>query len=176
MSDPTTVTEAAWTTRDTLYATGIGVSLFFSIISTAISITNTLSNKKRDLNSFGDSETKTFESISKAEDEYLTFNADIINKKNEFEKDPSNSGKEFTLNDAQAEIFRVRACAVLNAYEIACQRYLDKKLDKNRFSKTYSARLSKICSHEVYMPLIYNGSHDYSALQKVNNTLNDRER
>ncbi|MFQ2293888.1 hypothetical protein ACK323_20535 [Aeromonas enteropelogenes] len=175
MSDPNSAVETIWTTRDILYAIGIGISLFFSIISTIISL-NSLSNaKKRDLNSFGDSETKTFESIAKVEEEFAVFNAEIIKEKENFEKDPSNSGKEFTLSVAQAQLNELRACAVLNAYEIACQRYLDGKLDKTRFSKTYSARLSKVCSHAVYKPLIYNGGHEYSAIKKVNNALNDKE-
>lgn len=175
MSTPV-ATEIIWTTRDTLYAIGIIISLTFSIISTVIALISLSNTKKRDLNIFGDSEAKTFESINKAESDFESFNSDILEKKNAFETDPKNNGKKFTLSKFQEDHFQVKACDVLNAYDIACQRYRDGKLDKIRFGKTYSDRIRTICSNPIYKPIIYDGSHKYSAIRKVNKELNDKEK
>lgn len=173
MSDPTIVSEVAWTTRDTLYAVGIGISLLFSIISTVISIISLISSRRRDLNSFGDSERNTFDSIAKAEEDFATFNLEMLKEKEVFE---AGGGSNFKMSDLNEKTFTMKACSVLNAYEIACQRYRDGKLDKVRFGKTYKARLSKVCSDPTYSPIINNGGHSYSALKKVNDELNDYEK
>lgn len=175
MSAPETIAEVAWTTRDTLYTVGISISFLFSIISTSIAIVSLNNTKKRDLNSFGDSESKIFESIMKAEEDFAQFNLTILQEKEDFESDKSNKDKIYQMSPAMTQTFNMRASMVLNVYEIACQRYLDEKLDKTRFGKTYTARLSKLCANPIYSPLIFNGGHDYSALKIVNDKLNNPE-
>ncbi|MDN8598389.1 hypothetical protein Q0A17_03015 [Citrobacter sp. S2-9] len=176
MSNPTAVTEVAWTLKDTLSAFGIAASLFFSIIATVISIKSFKNTRKRDLNAFGDSEFRIFEGIAKAEEDFTQFNIKILEDQIAYEGNQINNGKKFIMSIAQQQLFNVRACSVLNAYDIACQRYLDEKLDQPRFAKTYRARLSDVCSNSTYKKIIFEEGHRFSALQKVNDLLNDPER
>jgi hypothetical protein len=173
MSVPATVTE--WTTRDTLYATGIGISLLFSIISTIFSVLSFSNTKKRDLNSFGDSEIKAFELITDAEAAFLDFNNSILEEQREYESNPKNS-QPYKMSEHKKGMFQSKAEAVLNAYNILCQRYLDGKLDKVRFAKSYASRIHTVCSNKNYWDILNNGSYNYSALIQVNKGLNDRER
>lgn len=150
------------TTRDYIYIAGVGVS----VISAIIALIAAYRTNKRDLNSLGDSELKTFEMIAKAELEFARFNMEII----EAEKESVDG-----LSQAKTMFYNALAQSVLNTYEIACQRFLDGKLDTVRFEKTYSARLKKIRSSEPYKGFIDGGNFNYSALIKVNEKLNNKE-
>ena len=104
--------------------------------------------------------------IAKADLEFARFNMEIIEAKKE-------SGD--VLSKAKTMFYDALAQSVLNTYEIACQRFLDGKLDTVRFEKTYSARLKKIRSSEPYKGFIDGGNFNYSALIKVNEKLNNKE-
>lgn len=74
MVDHTTLESAAsaiWTTRDYFYAAGVSVA----VISACIAGFSAFKTSKRDLNSLGDSEIKTFEMIAKAEKDFAEFNS-----------------------------------------------------------------------------------------------------
>lgn len=177
MAEPTTAVEAMWTLRDYLYSGGV----FIAVISASIAGYSAVKTAKRDLNSLGDSEIKTFEMIAKAEKDFAEFNAKILDKKANFDANKndsdsdSDSDEKFTLTKADDDLSNFYTQSVLNAYEIACQRYLDGKLDKDRFKKTYAARLKKLCARPAYRPFIKDGDFNYSALVQVNTALNNPE-
>lgn len=171
MAEPTTAVEAMWTLRDYLYSGGV----FIAVISASIAGYSAVKTARRDLNSLGDSEIKTFEMIAKAEKDFAEFNAKILDKKATFDDIHSDSDEKFTLTKADGDLSNFYTQSVLNAYEIACQRYLDGKLDKERFKKTYAARLKKLCARPAYRPFIENGDFNYSALVQVNKALNNPE-
>ncbi|MCF6692533.1 hypothetical protein [Raoultella terrigena] len=172
MSDPASTTDAVWTTRDSLYALGV----FISIVSATIAGFSAFRTAKRDLNALGDSEIKTFEMIAKSEKDFAEANAAIVGRMEAHKADPQDPSTAFSLTKAESDLNDFYAQSVLNAYEIACQRFLDEKLDKERFKKTYAARLKKLCSGEAYKPFISSGDFNYSALEKVNKQLNNPEK
>lgn len=171
MADQATTEVVVWTLRDGLYSCGVVVAL----ASAAIAGFSAFKTGKRDLNSLGDSEIKTFEMIAKAEKDFAEFNASIVDEYDAFQLDKKNDGKEYELTKGKASLRGFYTDSVLNAYEIACQRYLDGKLDRARFSKTYAARLKKLCSNVAYKETINNKDFNFSALTKVNKQLNDPE-
>lgn len=175
MVDHTTLESAAsaiWTTRDYFYAAGVSVA----VISACIAGFSAFKTSKRDLNSLGDSEIKTFEMIAKAEKDFAEFNSPLTDKIDSFNAIPENKDKGYSLSDGEKGLSKFYTQSVLNAYEIACQRFLDKKLDGERFRKTYQTRLNKLCSSPAYNPIINDGSHSYSALKKVNDKFNNPEK
>ena len=171
MADQATTEVVVWTIRDGLYLSGVIVA----VASAAIAAFSAVKTGKRDLNSLGDSEIKTFEMIAKAEKDFAEFNASIVDECDAFQLDTDNKGKEYVLTKGKASLRGFYTDSVLNAYEIACQRYLDGKLDRTRFSKTYRARLNKLCSNIAYKATINDKNFNFSALKKVNKQLNDPE-
>lgn len=65
----------------------------------------------------------------------------------------------------------------LNAFDIACQRYLDGKLDKIRFKKTYFTRIKELFDHNnMYFVFIRDrATTKYHALHAVNAEFHDLE-
>lgn len=65
----------------------------------------------------------------------------------------------------------------LNAFDIVCQRYLDGKLDKNRFKKTYSSRIKELFDenkgYKMFLREI--SSTKYHALHLVNSEFHNLE-
>lgn len=169
MADPvtvaTSVSSGGWTTRDWLYLTGVVVSF----LSAGISVFSARMTLKRDNNSLGDSEIKLFEHITACESKLVDFNVALM-------KEAGNGGEDYRIGDADNMKLDFLIECVLNAYDIACQRYLDGKLDKERFSKTYAARISKVCNSGLYRPVISAAGLHYSALSRVNAKLNDPEK
>ncbi|GKV94962.1 hypothetical protein H2Y56_11305 [Pectobacterium aroidearum] len=168
MADPvtvaTTAVEGGWTARDWLYLSGV----IISSISAVIAFRSARSNLKRDLISQGDSEIKIFELIAKHESDLVNFNVGLLKN-----KEPQD--ENYSLHPADNMKLNFLTESVLNSYDIACQRYLDGKVDKGRFKKTYSERIKKICSNALYQPLISANKLHYSALDKVNIEMNDPE-
>nr|URZ94095.1 hypothetical protein [Citrobacter freundii] len=148
-----------------MYAAGVVISVFSAGVAW-VSASRTL---KRDLNSLGDSEIKIFELISKAEAELAKFN---INLKEETES----QGKAFVFKEAYGYELDCLSESLLNVYDIACQRYIDNKLDKSRFEKTYKLRIGKLFSNSLFKPYLGAGEFQYSALKLVNETLNNPEK
>ena len=63
---------------------------------------------------------------------------------------------------------------ILNAYEIACMKYLDSKVDKDRFKKTYYQEVRQIFENISYKPFL-NKENSFHALKKVNQEWNNLE-
>ncbi len=55
----------------------------------------------------------------------------------------------------------------LNAYEEACQKYLDKKVDKNRFKKSYFTEIQSMVKNESFKQKYDTQSTPYKATLKV---------
>jgi len=63
---------------------------------------------------------------------------------------------------------------VLNSYEIACMKYLDSKVDKDRFKKTYIKELRELFTNIGYKILL-DERNSYQAIKKVNEEWNNLE-
>ncbi|MDR0919641.1 MAG: hypothetical protein LBM93_10440 [Oscillospiraceae bacterium] len=61
----------------------------------------------------------------------------------------------------------------LNAYDEACQKYLDRKIDIDRFKKTYAAEIKNVVKEfsDYFKP-----GNEYYALLKVNTEFNNPEK
>ncbi|MEQ9905825.1 hypothetical protein [Pectobacterium aroidearum] len=154
--------EAAWTLRDYCYLAGVVIAL----LSAVIAFFSARFTAKRDLNSLGDSEIKTFEMIARAEKDFADLNVKFIGK---YVAEPEKAPNE------EIEHHTYYTHSVLNAYEIACQRYRDGKLDKGRFKKTYSARIKKLCSSTPYKEKLSDNNFNFSALEMTNREFNNPE-
>lgn len=55
----------------------------------------------------------------------------------------------------------------LNAFEESCMKYLDEKVDKDRFKKTYIIELQNIVSSEAFKSFIDTTSSPYNAIKTV---------
>ena len=55
----------------------------------------------------------------------------------------------------------------LNSYEEACVKYLDNKVDKLRFRKTYYIEIQNIVTKEPYKATFNSFSSTYTAIKKV---------
>ena len=64
----------------------------------------------------------------------------------------------------------------LNAYDEACQKYLDKKVDKERFKKSYFTEIQSIVKNENFKPKYDTQSTPYKATVKVYNEWFDLEK
>lgn len=63
----------------------------------------------------------------------------------------------------------------LNAYDEACAKYLDDKIDKDRFKKMYSVEIRQIVENETTKSYYNSVSTRYKATLKVYNEWNDLE-
>lgn len=67
--------------------------------------------------------------------------------------------------------------AYLNAYEDACGKYIDNKIDKKRFKKTYHSEIRNIGEKEVYKLFMQpESTSKYTAIWKVYKEWNNLER
>jgi hypothetical protein len=80
------------------------------------------------------------------------------------------------LSDAEKKLFnqkklrfQSRIEEVLNSYEQACGKYIDEKIDKNRFRKDYTSEVQRIFSDKksFYDLLHPQGTSKFKALWKV---------
>ena len=63
---------------------------------------------------------------------------------------------------------------ILNAYEIACMKYIDNKVDTGRFKKTYYQEIRQIFANDSYKDFL-NKENSFHALKKVNQEWNNLE-
>lgn len=64
----------------------------------------------------------------------------------------------------------------LNAYDEACQKYLDKKVDKERFKKSYFTEIQSIVKNDNFKEKYDSQSTPYKATVKVYNEWFDLEK
>lgn len=85
-------------------------------------------------------------------------------------EDGADKKKEYAdvlMNISQQEI--------LNAYEEACMKYLDEKIDKARFKKTYIKEIRQLVESESNKDK-FGTSSSYTAIKKVYDEWNNLER
>ena len=148
-------------------------SFVLSIIGLIICWLSYQNNIKRDLNALGTSEEQTYLMIQNAENAQVLFNLQLDKTAQEWEV--LNVGQQYEYTEAEVKAIDHHIESVLNAYDIACKRYNDNKLDRKRFETTYAARLKGVCDNQEYRDILVKNSTDYSALRMVNRNLNDRE-
>ncbi|WP_293648878.1 hypothetical protein [Pantoea septica] len=151
--------ETIITIRDICYAAGVLIALG----SAFVSVLTYRKTVKRDLNAQGDSELKLYEIIAKAEKDAVDFNLKFL-------ADEIKAPTE-AVDSAQKAYIQY----MLNSYDIGCQRYLDGKLDKERFQKTYKQRILQLYGNSLYQEQLNPGTFKYAALDRVNNELNNPE-
>ncbi|MCR4457562.1 hypothetical protein [Pseudescherichia sp. L3] len=154
-----------WTFKDLMYAAGVSVA----VVSSLIACFSSWMTARRDRNSLGDSEIKLYELISKSIFEFSKFQIELMKKADE-------AGESYVISKADDSLLDLHIETVLNAYDIACQRYLDGKLDKTRFESTYKRVIGKLFENPLYQPVLSKRKIQYSALNKVNDALNDLEK
>lgn len=77
------------------------------------------------------------------------------------------SEEERRLLDSYEKIFLAAVENNLNAYEEACAKYLDKKVDCGRFKKTYKKEIRQLVEREELKTYFNATSSSYKAILKV---------
>ena len=72
-------------------------------------------------------------------------------------------------NDLIISVFESAKEEFLNSYDEACQKYLDKKVDKERFKKSYFVEIQSIVKNDNFKEKYDSHSTDYKATVKVYN-------
>lgn len=72
-------------------------------------------------------------------------------------------------NDLIISVFESAKEEFLNSYDEACQKYLDKKVDKERFKKSYFVEIQSIVKNDNLKEKYDSQSTDYKATVKVYN-------
>lgn len=72
-------------------------------------------------------------------------------------------------NDLIISVFESAKEEFLNSYDEACQKYLDKKVDKERFKKSYFVEIQSIVKNDNFKEKYDSKSTDYKATVKVYN-------
>ena len=84
-------------------------------------------------------------------------------------------------NSPEAKIMIKKALSTayernLNAYEEACAKYLDNKVDKERFKKNYHLDIRKLVENEHFKDKFNSTTSPYKAILKVYNEWNNLEK
>lgn len=72
-------------------------------------------------------------------------------------------------NDLIISVFESAKEEFLNSYDEACRKYLDKKVDKERFKKSYFVEIQSIVKNDNFKEKYDSQSTDYKATVKVYN-------
>lgn len=83
--------------------------------------------------------------------------------------------EEGILLENYKSIFNSSVEEVINTYEDACSKYLDGKIDKVRFKKSYNVEIRRIVEDKNYQPYLNPTTSSYKALLKVYKEWNDPE-
>lgn len=127
---------------------GIGISAFFALVAIVISGLSYRNSKK---SSQVSSELLIQQLISNSRKDVHDFSFTLSGNDN-------NIGKK--LLDALLE-------QELNVYDVACASYLDNKIDRKRFKKTYSTEIQNLFEQSDGVGEILQKSGRYNALKKV---------
>lgn len=96
---------------------------------------------------------------------------DMTLEKLKLEVDPNNK-IQASLSDS---LMKHTLQEVLNSYEIACMKYLDDKVDKDRFKKTYIKEITDLFKANSYKELL-DETNSFQAIKKVNYEWNNLEK
>ncbi|WP_321834367.1 hypothetical protein [Clostridium butyricum] len=79
-------------------------------------------------------------------------------------------------NNLITDVFESAKEEFLNSYDEACQKYLDKKVDKQRFKKSYMVEIQSIVKNTSFKEKYDTQSTPYKATVKVYNKWFDLEK
>lgn len=85
------------------------------------------------------------------------------------------SDNQQDMKDALNKAFRTATERNLNAYEEACAKYLDNKIDKERFKKSYNIEIRQLVEDSNNKDKFDATTSHYKAILKVYNEWNDLE-
>lgn len=138
------------------------ITIILSIIATMISIYNLFSYKEDKKRNFGQSEIEVRNMINSSQ---MHFEEIIYNK----------LGKKLTNEEEEEYQLLIKSSKerVKNVYEEACMKYLDGKVDKVRFKKTYNREIRQLVeeNQEDYKEV----KNIYEATLKVYKEWNNKE-
>ena len=138
------------------------ITIILSIIATMISIYNLFSYKEDKKRNFGQSEIEVRNMINSSQ---MHFEEIIYNK----------LGKKLTNEEEEEYQLLIKSSKerVKNVYEEACMKYLDGKVDKVRFKKTYNREIRQLVeeNQEDYKDV----KNIYDATLKVYKEWNNKE-
>lgn len=95
----------------------------------------------------------------------------LLSKKNTIGLDPT----ETLQLQAFEGIYKSCIEDNLNAYEEACAKYLDKKVDRKRFRKTYKTEIKQLVEKTDYNDYFHPTTSRYKAILKVYNSWENLE-
>ena len=86
-----------------------------------------------------------------------------------------NSNNTAQLVNTVTQMYESAKQDYLNSYEEACSKYIDNKVDKKRFYKTYSTEIRNIVEKTPYKSVFDEFSSVYTAIKKVYEEWNNLE-
>lgn len=128
----------------------ITISIFSLLISIATFIVTKINTSRLEKIYYGQIELSIRDQISSAKNRV----ASTIQDTNQ--NSPKNQLVKFSIEE------------LLNSYEEACAKYIDEKIDKKRFKKTYIDEIKNIVESEDFNEYFHFGSK-YDAIKKVYN-------
>lgn len=87
----------------------------------------------------------------------------------------NNSKSSDELKSTVHQMYESAKQDYLNSYEEACSKYIDNKVDQNRFYKTYSTEIKNIVEKDPYKSVFDSFSSVYTAIKKVYEKWNNHE-
>ena len=159
-----------------LLALGSLVVSIISLVKTNNSSKNTLNKSEvQNLIAMGNLELSISERISNSKDrvgDIILLMSSLIGKKNSTGLTPD---EELTLV-GQTKVLNAAIENNLNAYEDACSKYLDEKVDIVRFKKSYNTEIRQLVEDPEYQ-LFFNAlTSKFKAIMKVYSEWNNLEK
>lgn len=136
---------------------------FVALIGTGLNIWYTYSQIKI---SQGMAENEIFQLVSAARKSFLDISLSLIQQENDINK--KDELKKGLFNNAIEEL--------LNAYENGCAKYLDNKVDKERFKKIYMVEIRNVVENKSFKDKFDSYTSRYKAILKVYNEWNNFEK
>lgn len=142
-----------------------GISLAFAAVSFFVSLN---ANKK---SSSASVELTIHDAITSATEKIMDCSADMdkLNAKN------NRTEEEESELQMKKSRFNVAVENYLNAYEVACAKYIDNKIDKARFEKLYTSCVQKIVENPKFKKYFDAVTSRYKAILKVYKEWFDKE-
>ena len=101
--------------------------------------------------------------------------ANLDSKETQKENQKENPQKSSILDiDTVAQNFVLES--LLNAYEVACMKYIDNKIDQDRFKKTYQVEIRRLFEDETTKDRAAGPQSKYWAIKKVHDEWENPER
>jgi hypothetical protein len=149
------------------------ISILLGVISLSIAILAAVFSNHASKISMGALEIQLNQSITETKQEVINLQNDFIDLIAAFRQLSDNENKSFekgSINAYKYEIFvKLFKSALennLNDYEVACAKYLDKKIDKERFKRTYRVEIENLVKDKSLKDK-FDHTSNYNAIKKV---------